>query len=107
MLPIRNPYAVRNPQQVEEKHRLCVCFCGFNIGIVSALFSTFFGKLLGMKRRYLAAGLSAAGSVGHIQYQTDRLAIFAALTAVKKLSSIFRISCSRTISLRHLPLHLA
>ncbi len=38
-----------------------IAISGFNIGIVSALFSTLFGKLLGMKRRYLAAGLSVAG----------------------------------------------
>ncbi len=38
-----------------------IAISGFNIGIVSALFSTLFGKLLGVKRRIAAAGLSALG----------------------------------------------
>ncbi|HEX9029779.1 MAG TPA: ComEC/Rec2 family competence protein, partial [Anaerolineales bacterium] len=38
-----------------------IAISGFNIGIVAALFSTLFGKLLGSKRRMLAAGLSASG----------------------------------------------
>jgi competence protein ComEC len=38
-----------------------IAISGFNIGIVSAVFSTLFGKLLGKRRRLLAAGLSVAG----------------------------------------------
>jgi competence protein ComEC len=38
-----------------------IAISGFNIGIVAALFSTLFGKLLGSKRRMWAAGLSIVG----------------------------------------------
>jgi competence protein ComEC len=38
-----------------------IAISGFNIGIIAALFSTLFGKLLGSKRRVWAAGLSIAG----------------------------------------------
>jgi competence protein ComEC len=38
-----------------------IAISGFNIGIIAALLSTLFGKLLGSKRRMWAAGLSIAG----------------------------------------------
>ena len=44
----------------EKQRRLCICFYGFNITILAGLFSTLFVKLLGKRRRFLAAGLSAA-----------------------------------------------
>ncbi len=36
-----------------------IAISGFNITIIAGLLSTFFGRLLGRRRRYLAAGLSA------------------------------------------------
>ena len=37
-------------QQVGIPHRLCVCFCGFNIVILSGLFTALFGALFGRWR---------------------------------------------------------
>ncbi len=45
---------------IEKKHRLWFYICGLNITILAGLFSTVFVKLLGKRRRFLAAGLSVS-----------------------------------------------
>jgi competence protein ComEC len=54
------------PQNVADAFRATntthiIAISGFNIGILAALFSTLFGRLLGARRRYWAAGLSFGG----------------------------------------------
>jgi predicted membrane metal-binding protein len=44
---------------VGKQLRLWLCFYGINIAIISGLFTFLFLRLLGSKRRFLAAGLSA------------------------------------------------
>ncbi len=52
------------PKDVQEAFRRTgtshiIAISGFNITIIAGLFSTFFGRLLGKRRRFLGAGLSA------------------------------------------------